>query len=159
MTLFSVNGKKGQPRSPPERETTSGVSIIAADLQIKGEMHSTGVVRIEGKVEGNVRVDGQVLVANGGLIEGDVFTRQSSIAGEVHGSIVARERVELHATARVHGDLTSPRLAVQEGGVVVGRLRVGEQAAVQSIDNDGFKRPRVQTIQPVPRLKTVAIGG
>jgi cytoskeletal protein CcmA (bactofilin family) len=136
------------------------VSIIAADLLIKGEVHSTGVVRIEGKVEGNLRVDGQVLVANGGLVEGNIVTKEALVAGEVRGSIVAQERVELHATARVRGDVTSPKLAVQEGGVIVGRLRVGEgeRAVVQPGDLRS-ERPRLQATQPAPRLKTVTVGG
>ncbi len=98
MALFSSNGKEGDRRQKPDRNSEPGLSIIAADLEIEGALHSTGVIRIVGKVKGNVRVSGQVIVAKGGLVEGDIQATESLIAGEVRGSIQGGEayRVTSH---------------------------------------------------------------
>ena len=129
MARFFSDGKKGQRRLGPDLDGQAGLSVIAADLRIEGELHSTGVIRIEGTVKGELRVEGQVIVAKGALVEGDIYAKESLIAGVVRGSIEGAERVELHATAQVCGDLTSPKLVVHEGAVVEGRLRVGKPDA------------------------------
>lgn len=102
------------------------LSILASGTRITGALETDGLLRVEGSVEGNLRADGQILIAPGGLVEGDITTRQAVIAGEVHGQIVAEESVELKAGCKVYGDITTPRIAVEEGGCVNGQLRVTE---------------------------------
>ena len=157
MTLFSSNGKKGQSRPAAQGNRQPGLSVITSDLRVEGELHATGDIRIEGKVKGNLRIDGEVIVANGGWVEGDVHAKESVIAGQVHGSIVGHERVELQATAMVRGNLTAPKLVIQEGGVVVGRLRVGETNAPQQ--EHPSERPGLVPIRPAPHVEpAVAVG-
>ncbi len=71
-------------------------------------------------------VSGQVPIdpATGALIEGDIETREAVVAGEVAGSIRADERVELQATALVRGDITTPKIAILEGGKVTGAVNM-----------------------------------
>ena len=59
---------------------------------------------------------------------GDGVTGLSIIGGEVRGGIYAEERVELQATSVVHGDVSTKRLFVSEGGEINGVLRMGEDA-------------------------------
>ena len=63
-----------------------------------------GVVRVEGRVNGNVSAGIQVLLAEGGLVEGDLHTKEAVLGGEVRGTVTAEDRVEVQATASVHGD-------------------------------------------------------
>jgi len=101
-----------------------GLSIVAKDLTIAGDLHASGVVRIEGRVIGNVHAGDQVLLTEGGIVEGDVLTREAVIGGRVHGSISGEERVEVQASAVVHGDIVTRRLVIQEGGAVNGAIRM-----------------------------------
>lgn len=101
-----------------------GFSIVAKDLTIAGDLHAAGIVRIEGRVIGNVHAGDQVLLSDGGIIEGDVLTREAVIGGRVHGSISGEERVEIQASAVVHGDIVTRRLVIQEGGAVNGAVRM-----------------------------------
>lgn len=101
-----------------------GLSIVAKDLTIAGDLHAAGVIRIEGRVIGNVHAGDQVLLSEGGVVEGDVLSREAVIGGRVHGSINGEERVELQATAIVHGDIVTRRLLIQEGGAVNGAVKM-----------------------------------
>jgi cytoskeletal protein CcmA (bactofilin family) len=107
-----------------------GLSIVAKDLTITGDVQAEGVVRIEGRVVGNVHAGDQVLISEGGIVEGDVVTREAVIAGRVHGSIQGDERVELQATAVVHGDIATRRLLIQEGGQVNGGVKMESMTVV-----------------------------
>lgn len=131
MGLFSTtttNGKRESAAPAIERrrprETNGGLSIVARDLTVTGDLEAAGVIRIEGRVLGNVQAGDQVLLSEGAVIEGNVSTREAVIGGRVQGSIAASERIELQAEAVVEGDLFTPRLLIQEGGRVNGAVRM-----------------------------------
>src|SRR5260221_13102240 len=119
MAMFTEKGAAGG-------EGISGLSIIGTGMRVVGDISAEGVVKIEGTVVGTVQAAKQVLVAKGGEVEGDVVSREAIIGGEVRGGIYAEERVELQATSVVHGDVSTKRLFVQEGGEINGVLRMGE---------------------------------
>ena len=107
-----------------------GLSIVAAGMRITGELDTNGVVKVEGVVAGSVRAERQVLVAKGGVVEGDILTREAIIGGEVRGMIFADERVEVQTTSQIHGDITTKRILLQEGGEVNGHLKMEDPKAL-----------------------------
>lgn len=116
------------------------LTIIATGTRFVGEIISDGVVKIEGVVEGTVRAEHQVLIARGGLIEGDVITREAVLGGQVKGGIVAEERVEVQTGSVVSGDIATERLIVQEGGEVNGHVRMGKPEVLKG-NQDAHTRP------------------
>jgi cytoskeletal protein CcmA (bactofilin family) len=134
MGIFSAPSTTAAP--PIERRRMNGaqggLSIVAKDLTIAGDLQAEGVVRIEGRVIGNVHAGDQVLISEGGIVEGDVVTREAVVAGRVHGCIHGEERVELQATAVVHGDIATCRLLIQEGGQVNGGVKMESVTAGSS---------------------------
>ena len=95
-----------------------GVSVIALGARVVGDVHTTGVVRVAGSVVGNIRAGRQVLVAKGGMVEGEIETPEAIIGGEVRGLVRATQRVSVQASAVVYGTITTPRLAVEEGATL-----------------------------------------
>ena len=129
MGLFSLAPTPKSESAGPAWERrrqreAGGLSIVAKDLTVSGNLEAAGVIRIEGRVQGNVQAGDQVLLSEGGIIEGNVATREAVIGGTVHGSISGSERVELQAGAAVEGDIATPRLLIQEGGRVNGTVRM-----------------------------------
>jgi cytoskeletal protein CcmA (bactofilin family) len=108
------------------RRRTDGqaLSIIAKDMTVAGDLTAEGVVRVEGRVTGNVMAGGQILLCEGGLVEGDMKTKEAVLGGEVRGTVLAEERIEVQPTALVHGDLVTPKLLIHEGGRVNGSVRM-----------------------------------
>jgi cytoskeletal protein CcmA (bactofilin family) len=119
-------------RRPGGSDADAGLSIIGTGMRVEGDITADGVVKVEGAIVGTVRAARQVLVAKGGLVEGDIITREAIVGGEVRGGIQGSERVELQATSVVHGDITTRRLFVQEGGEINGILRMGADVVEQS---------------------------
>jgi cytoskeletal protein CcmA (bactofilin family) len=104
----------------------SALTIVAQGTRIEGALQASGVIKVEGTVVGTVHAERQVLVARGGVIEGNVFSREAVLGGEVRGSVVASERVEIQEGAVVHGDITTKRLLVAEGGEVNGNINMSD---------------------------------
>ena len=107
-----------------------GLSVVATGMRIDGRLDTNGVVKVEGFVSGSIRAERQVLVAKGGIVEGDILTREAVIGGEVRGAIYADERVEVQAGSQVNGDITTKRILLQEGGEVNGHLRMEDPKAL-----------------------------
>lgn len=136
MGIFNNPARDEQGNELKRRRTDQiPFSIIASDMTVIGDLETEGVVRIEGRVKGTVRVGGQVLVAAGAVIEGDLHTQEAVVAGQVSGAIMARERVELQATAIVAGDIHTPRIAVVEGARVSGEVKMDAGTGAATADS------------------------
>ncbi len=125
MGIFNNPARDEQGNELRRRRTDQiPFSIIASDMTVVGDLETEGVVRIEGRVKGTVRVGSQVLVAEGAVIEGDLHTQEAVVAGQVSGAIHARDRVELQASAVVSGDIHTARISVVEGARVSGEVKM-----------------------------------
>ena len=125
MGIFSNPARDEQGNELKRRRTDQiPFSIIASDMTVVGDLETEGVVRIEGRVKGTVRVGSQILVAQGATIEADLHTQEAVVAGTVNGAIHASDRVELQATAVVAGDIYTARIAIVEGAKVTGEVKM-----------------------------------
>ena len=112
------------------RNVNDVVSTIGPGLRVIGDCISDGTIRIDGRVEGGIKA-AEVVVEKGGSVEGDIQTRDLVIAGQVTGNIAAQGRAVLQASCQVRGDILSPRIKIEEGGRIDGRLRMSDAAAPQ----------------------------
>ena len=125
MGIFSNPARDEQGNELKRRRTDQiPFSIIASDMTVIGDLETEGVVRIEGRVKGTVRVGSQILVAPGAAIEGDLHTQEAVVAGTITGAIHASDRVELQTTAVVSGDIHTARIAIVEGAKVTGEVKM-----------------------------------
>jgi cytoskeletal protein CcmA (bactofilin family) len=100
---------------------TSDQSILAKDVVVKGEVFCTGLLRVEGKIEGSIKGSGEITVAESADLKADIEGRKVIILGKVEGNIKASESVELVATAKVFGDITTDKISIEEGAVFTGK--------------------------------------
>ncbi|HEX5435679.1 MAG TPA: polymer-forming cytoskeletal protein [Gemmatimonadaceae bacterium] len=144
MAIFSKDSNgTGEMRV----STTSGegaLSIIAAGMTITGDIDTDGVIKIEGRVEGAIRAARQVLVGRQGEVQGDITTREAIIGGKVHGIIVASERLEVQETSMITGDISTRAIAVVEGGMINGHVRITD--AAQTATTHDYA-PEPQTVE------------
>lgn len=99
-------------------------SLITADVEITGTVKSSGAVRIEGKLEGELICAGDASVGKSATIKGNLTVNSAVIEGAVNGNISAKDKIEMKATARVNGDIKSRRLSVEDGVTFVGKSEV-----------------------------------
>ena len=126
MSIFTKPPTEKVPMRNDAPPPEAGLSVIASGMKIVGDIESTGVVKIEGIVEGAVRGARQLLLGRQGTVHGDIKAHEVVIGGTVIGTIVAEERVEIQGTSRVEGDIHTKSIVVLEGGVINGTVRMGE---------------------------------
>ncbi len=96
-------------------------SVIGAGLRVVGEIESTGSVRIEGHVQGNVRAR-TLLVGDAGRVVGNIDAEIAQINGTVNGKVQAGT-VVLGATAHFKGDIVQQSLVIELGAKFEGRVK------------------------------------
>jgi cytoskeletal protein CcmA (bactofilin family) len=98
---------------------------VGSSVVIKGELSAKEDIRIAGRVEGRVDVDGfTLMVEESAHVHADVAAAGIIIAGTLKGSVVAEHRIELKSTATVEGDLTAPVVRVDEGAILRGKVDI-----------------------------------
>ncbi|MCH5275952.1 MAG: polymer-forming cytoskeletal protein [Lachnospiraceae bacterium] len=102
-------------------------TIIGKDVVVEGDFSSGGSVRLDGVVEGNVKVGGYLLVGVSGKIHGDVEAASVSIGGEVTGNVEAPEKAELTSTARVIGDIRTGVIVIDEKAIFQGKCDMNQE--------------------------------
>jgi cytoskeletal protein CcmA (bactofilin family) len=115
-------------RTAAATETT--LSIISAGTTITGDIECGGVLKIEGRVDGNVRRARQVMLARDGAISGDVTAQEVVLGGVIDGNVTATDRLELQTSAVVNGDIATKSIVVMEGARINGGVKMTELALV-----------------------------
>src|SRR3989304_8552387 len=100
-------------------------TTLGADAVFKGQLHFEKGVKLRGKFGGEICSEGQLLVAEGATLTGDVKAGSVRVDGQIKGNLNAKTKVQLSASARLEGDVQTQRLEVAEGAVLVGRCVVG----------------------------------
>ncbi len=110
-------------RHSPSRESKE--SVIAADITITGKIDGTGNVRLAGRFEGDVHIEGNLIIDVGAKLTGGVHAKSVAIGGEVDGNIESAASVELLTTGVLNGDLKAGTLTVAAGSRMRGRAEFG----------------------------------
>jgi cytoskeletal protein CcmA (bactofilin family) len=135
----------------PNRRFTDGTTVCATRLgrlQIRGTLTSTESVELGGTFDGPIEVEGLFKVSEGGHVTGTIRTQDAVIAGEVHGHVTARGRLEMGAKARVLADVEAKTIAIAEGCFIAGRVEMpggrgnGVAAAAPPAHATSFKEKR-----------------
>ncbi len=100
---------------------TTDQSILAKDVTVKGDIICEGLLRIEGKVEGAIKGNGEITIAEGAELKADVEGRKVVVLGKIEGNIKAKESVEIISSAHVFGDITTDKISIEEGAIFTGK--------------------------------------
>ena len=120
------------------RETAQ--TIVSEDVEIVGTVKSGGTIHIDGKLNGDLSCSGDAIVGKKATIRGNVSVNSTTVMGQVHGNIIAKDRIELKSSARVNGDIKSKRLSVEDGVTFIGKSEVNPSGgAARKQDSAGVE--------------------
>lgn len=88
---------------------------IEKNTKIKGDIISEADFRIDGKLDGNVKTSGKVVIGKGGYIHGKVECVNADIEGSFNGELTVSDLLSLKASAVIEGNVSVSKLAVEPG--------------------------------------------
>lgn len=112
-------------------EITNSSNVIGKGTVLEGNIETSGNIRIEGKIIGNLKSKAKVALGNSSLVDGNVSAQNADVEGTVKGKVEIADMLVLKATATVHGDISTGKLVVEPGAVFNGTCKMG--AAVKDI--------------------------
>ena len=120
----AVPSEKGATRPEPVLRVSS---VLGPEVVFRGRLSGRGGVRIEGAFEGEVSLDGLLVIGETGRVTcEDVRARRVVVAGLLKGNITA-EKVEIRRTGRVWGDVRTVAFATEEGAFLRGKVQMEEK--------------------------------
>jgi len=124
--MFGFGKKKRRSVDSITEYTTE----LGPDAIFKGQLNGDGNYSIHGKVIGESNIGGILLLEQDGRWEGNMLADVVIVAGTVTGHVMAREKLELRSTGRVEGDLEAPSIAIAEGAIYDGKIKMAKAANV-----------------------------
>lgn len=97
-------------------------SVLGRGTRVRGRIQGDGDLRIEGGVEGDVSVSGELLVEEGADVRGNVDAATITISGALTGDVSSRGGIVVRASAKVAGNLGGPEVSLEEGAEFSGRI-------------------------------------
>jgi len=101
-------------------------NLIGKDTVIKGDVESSGDIRVDGKLIGSLKSNGKIFVGQTGCIEGDLTCKQAEISGMVKGILKCDEITTLKATSKVEIELTTKQLCIEVGAIFTGKCQMSQ---------------------------------
>lgn len=130
-------GAQPAGEQPGQAAGAGQISVIAADATWTGTLVTTGSVHVLGAVHGD-RIEAERLeVARGASVDATIVVGTCSISGMVDGAIECRERLAVTGSGIVRGSIVAGTLTVDEGAVIVGRLRMRDSFIADQEDATG----------------------
>lgn len=123
--MFFRRRKQAAPSDPPphgKSEVPSDRTVLGPDWRFKGRVYGKGHVMVQGTLEGELDLQGTVTLASGGRLKGSLRSEEARIGGGFEGKLEGSRIVVLEETARVEGEVATPRIEMAAGARLNGRV-------------------------------------
>jgi cytoskeletal protein CcmA (bactofilin family) len=138
------------PRSSSSAPSSRDAAVIGPSIHIDGDVRGEEDLLIEGEVGGTVQLKNNSLtIGPNGKVRADVYAHSIYVDGFVEGDLFGAERVHIRKSAQVKGNVTSPRVSVEDGAKFKGAIEMDPQAA-QSAGNRAPQRAAAPAPQQAP---------
>jgi cytoskeletal protein CcmA (bactofilin family) len=153
-TPVVVPQAKIKPTVPAPVVATDLVGHLYKGSRVTGQLVFQGAAKIDGNVEGEIRCNGTLTIGEGAEIRAKIAGQAIVIRGKVEGNVTAKEKVELLAPARLHGNIATPRLIITEGVVFDGDCSMGAAKPRVAVTGSQSAGAEKALVAQAPKLKS-----
>lgn len=102
------------------------INLISNGTEITGDIKSNGDIRVDGTLTGNLNTKGKVVIGTTGKIKGEVFCKNSEVSGTIEGKISVGQLLNLKASSKIHGDISTSKLSIEPGARFTGTCKMSD---------------------------------
>jgi cytoskeletal protein CcmA (bactofilin family) len=130
VTSSSPTSSTTAPLSGGIPTSSRAAACISQGIKIKGELTGSEDLFVDGVVEGklNLTTNSCLTIGPNGQVKADVSAREVIVRGKIEGKVVGRDKVQIWSTGQITGEVTTDRLAIEDGALLRGRVEAGKLA-------------------------------
>jgi cytoskeletal protein CcmA (bactofilin family) len=111
--MFNGKSKSEGFELGAEKPASTSASLIGAGTTMKGDITSSGDLRIDGTLVGNIHCTAKVVIGANGNVQGDIGGQQADIMGKVSGTIKVKDLLQLKGGSVVNGNIEAAKLQIE----------------------------------------------
>ena len=148
-----------RPVASESRESTErDMAVIGRSIHITGDLRGEEDLRIEGDVSGTIQLKNHSLtIGKEGRIKADVYAKVVTVDGSMEGDLFGSERVSIRKTAQVNGNVTAPRVSLEDGARFKGSIEMDPEAVNAAVGKPQAAKPAAAAVAPAPPVGASAI--
>ncbi|MGM0378261.1 MAG: bactofilin family protein [Bacillota bacterium] len=124
--------------------------IIGNETTFDGDISAKGNMKIEGKVNGNLKSNGKIILGQDSIIEGNITSKSLIIGGNVNGNIKTAESLKITQTGNLEGDILVSSFAIEKGGTFKGQCDINTKDSnkkLKKLKEEVNKESKKETIE------------
>ncbi|MGB0036978.1 MAG: polymer-forming cytoskeletal protein [Candidatus Acidiferrales bacterium] len=136
--------------APVAAPVSANGSTISSGLKIHGDFSGGSDLYIDGEAQGKIRLtQSKVTVGPNGRVQADIEAREIIVQGSVQGNLKASERIRLASSSRVRGTLLAPRVAIDDGARLRGKVDMTRETESRRASATADSATESETLRPV----------
>jgi len=104
-------------------------AFLGVGTEYRGKLDFVGAVRIDGRFEGEIHTDGDLILGRKATVTGTVNVGRLTSCGQIRGDVTVKERTVLEKTSVLEGSLSTPVLVVEQGAIIEGSVIMTKDVA------------------------------
>jgi cytoskeletal protein CcmA (bactofilin family) len=109
-----------------ETDNGAAVNLINQGTEITGDIKSSGDIRIDGTLNGNMITKGKVVIGPTGRVKGEVECKNSEVSGLIDGKITVTQLLNLKSSSKINGTIVTNKLSIEPGALFTGNCSMKE---------------------------------
>lgn len=114
-----------------EKSKTNIESLIGENCSIEGTINGSGLLIIDGIVEGDIIWDDEVIIGTIAHCRGNISCINAIINGKVDGNVFCQDTLTVHESGKIIGDIKFKKIVVTQGGIIQGNCNMIAEEKVQ----------------------------
>ena len=99
-------------------------AFLGKNTSFEGKMSFEGMARLDGKFDGEIFSGDMLIIGETAIVNAEINVTTLVIDGKVSGNVSATGKIEIHSTGKLYGNITSPILVIEEGGLFDGTCKM-----------------------------------
>ncbi len=129
---WNRNDTPGPPAATPAPPKGAKLSTLGPSISIEGDLTGSEDLRIEGSVQGTIRLDKQsVVVSSTGRITADIYSRSICVEGQVKGNLYGEKEIIIRPSGRLEGNIMAPSVTLENGAMFRGSIDMEPKAGAR----------------------------
>ena len=125
--MLPIKPLKGDNRGKGNIKSGKVEAFLGKNSSFEGKIGFEGMARLDGKFDGEIFSGDMLIIGETATVNTEINVSTLVIDGKVSGNVSATGKIEIHATGKLYGNITTPTLVIEQGGLFHGTCRMEKE--------------------------------